>query len=90
MTSLFALLALGSAIWVYLDAQNHEKDSPWSWAIAVFLIWPIAFPWYLGVRKRPEYGRCRSCGKKLKPYGSVACEKCGAEQPWADENAATA
>ena len=45
------------AIWVYSDAKDKvgpngkiSKASPLVWAICVFLLWIICFPWYVIIR----------------------------------------
>ena len=66
------LFFIALAIWVYRDAEDKvgrngtiRKASPAVWAICVFFIWIIFFPWYLMVRndKSKYYGHS-SKGKK--------------------------
>jgi len=59
------LIVIGTAIWVGVDAHTLMKDltpaervsvssfctSPTIWAIGCLLLWIIAFPWYLAIRK---------------------------------------
>jgi len=68
------LFFIALAIWVYRDAEDKvgrngtiRKASPAVWALCVFFIWIIFFPWYLMVRndKSKYYGH-KSRGKKGK------------------------
>jgi hypothetical protein len=47
---IIALVVVGSAIWVYLDATNHKIGGDFpagAWAAFVLLLWIIGFPAYL-------------------------------------------
>jgi len=58
-----SLIVIGSAIWVYTDMKKIGMEDEtatdtligkrlaWRWAVGVFALWIITFPWYLSKRK---------------------------------------
>lgn len=63
MGMIFALVIIGTAIWVFFDAQKLTQEqklavgpggqSPIIWAVATALLWLIVFPYYLYRRDKP-------------------------------------
>ena len=52
---LILIAAVGSAIWVFIDAPRHGLSRGWS--VGCLLLWAVFFPWYLMERAtegRPE------------------------------------
>lgn len=54
-----ALVVIGSALWVYFDAKKLGLAryrtgllNPEVTTIGCFLMWIVAFPWYLSVREK--------------------------------------
>jgi hypothetical protein len=67
VAALFWLVAIGTSVWVGVDASSLQVKrtgsgfldmSALGWLFACLLIWIIAFPLYLS--KRPEYKRARN------------------------------
>lgn len=63
MTSLFVallLIAVPSAIWVYVDASRFDEKGlgggPGGWALGVLLVWIVFFPLYLRRRSVLVWG----------------------------------
>ncbi|HEY3070016.1 MAG TPA: hypothetical protein VGJ34_06830 [Gaiellaceae bacterium] len=54
----FSLFALGTTIWVAVDARKHDwsgnriGNKTWRWIVGVFFIWAIVFPLYVFQRRR--------------------------------------
>lgn len=58
-----AILIIGTAIWVAVDAGKHQLSryqnglgGPIGASLACVLLWIVAFPWYLAVRSRIRAG----------------------------------
>lgn len=58
-----SIIVIASAIWVYIDSKKLEinkykktilslSTTPFGSAFVVFLLWPIAFPMYISLRRR--------------------------------------
>ncbi|MDE3180331.1 MAG: hypothetical protein KGM47_11820 [Acidobacteriota bacterium] len=47
-------LLTACAVWVYVDARLRKIPYPLRWAVGSFLIWIVAFPWYLSRRRKPK------------------------------------
>jgi hypothetical protein len=59
-----AFLIIGTALWVYFDAKKLDLAryrtglmNPEVTTIGCFLMWIIAFPWYLSARHRIVHGQ---------------------------------
>ena len=48
------LVPFATALWVLFDASRKRVPRPVQWGLATMLLWPIAFPWYLARRRRPD------------------------------------
>jgi hypothetical protein len=63
---LIVWIVIGTTIWVGVDAStlmknltpsermsvNTSANSPTMWVICCLLLWIVAFPWYIAVRKK--------------------------------------
>ena len=108
MYSLLWVIVIGTSIWVGFDSHTLlsqiPKDkrkvlssgatSPFVWVLGCFLLWIIAFPWYLSARsKYINYLKgtssqsipvsvtvryCSHCGVKYQGEQNF-CHKCGAK-----------
>jgi hypothetical protein len=65
-SGLGTLISLGTAIWASVDASRLKRQMentaassihPGRISIAMWLFWPVCFPWYLVVRSRIRAGR---------------------------------
>ena len=95
---LMFVIVLVTCIWVYIDGTNIAgpdgkvlHTSPILWALCVFLLWIICFPWYLYARHKhlQETEQLRRMAAKRQPVQTIpACKNCGAPLEWLPEKKA--
>ena len=69
--SIISFILAAFAIWVAADSSSF------GWGIFVFLVWPIAYPWYLIVRPDAKTGRTDTSVEKDIPMGMFFEPTCG-------------
>lgn len=84
MLGAIPLIVLGTAIWVYFDAQSIGVEKgrlkgladmgPVGWFFACLLFWIIGFPLYLA--KRSEYKRIKASHNQAEERDSRKCPYC--------------
>jgi hypothetical protein len=50
--TLFYVLEVLCAVWVYQDARSKNLPTPLRWSLGTLLVWVVVFPWYLARRRR--------------------------------------
>lgn len=62
MSSVIALVVVGTTLWVAFDAKDRDwsgygfANRPWKWVVGCLLLWIVAFPLYLARRNRAGAG----------------------------------